>query len=221
MWAWRKRTDGLIWDCGHWWPDDGESRARRQRRIAAASVAAERIAREVRVTLRRDCRVCLQAGGHVGLWPEALAQYFETVYTYEPHAANFACLMRNVAAPHVYATRGVLHERPGGVQITRDIPRSGRWRVSGGGPIPSYRVDDLALAWLDALVLDIEGSELAALRGATDTIARCRPVIVLEALYETGACEWLMRTHEYESAEPFLGRDVVLRPRLEPRWMTA
>jgi hypothetical protein len=41
-------------------------------------------------------------------------------------------------------------------------------------------VDELALPSLDLLVLDIEGYETAALRGAADSILQFKPVVMFE-----------------------------------------
>lgn len=43
-------------------------------------------------------------------------------------------------------------------------------------------IDDLALARVDFLKLDIEGMEIEALRGASDTIARTRPLVLVERI---------------------------------------
>lgn len=43
-------------------------------------------------------------------------------------------------------------------------------------------IDDLALPRLDFLKIDIEGMELEALAGAEDTLARCRPVMMIEKI---------------------------------------
>ena len=52
--------------------------------------------------------------------------------------------------------------------------------VQADGPIPMMAIDSLDLKTLGFLKLDIEGSELPALLGARQTIARCRPVVLFE-----------------------------------------
>jgi FkbM family methyltransferase len=49
---------------------------------------------------------------------------------------------------------------------------------------PTIRVDSLRLE-PDIVKIDLEGSELQALHGMTETIARCRPYIMLEYDHET------------------------------------
>jgi FkbM family methyltransferase len=156
---------------GIWWPP-GEAHYRGTR---------VRLADEMLRHVGRG-RVVVQAGGHVGLWPRALARVFETVYTCEPDAANFACLTRNVDHTKVIAMRAVLGAAPGCVGLHSTTGRTGLHYIAGVGVVPTVRVDDLGLDALDALVLDVEGYEWFALEGAKDTIAVHRPVILLELL---------------------------------------
>ncbi|MBR0683689.1 FkbM family methyltransferase [Roseomonas eburnea] len=46
--------------------------------------------------------------------------------------------------------------------------------------VPLLRLDDLAIADLTAMKIDAEGAEYEILRGARDTLLRCRPVLTLE-----------------------------------------
>jgi FkbM family methyltransferase len=48
--------------------------------------------------------------------------------------------------------------------------------------IGTITIDSLDLARLDLLKIDIEGMELEALEGAAASLARCRPVVIVEAL---------------------------------------
>jgi hypothetical protein len=52
--------------------------------------------------------------------------------------------------------------------------------VKGEGDIPMITLDSLALDEVDFIKADCEGFELFALRGAVDTILRCKPVIIVE-----------------------------------------
>jgi FkbM family methyltransferase len=125
-------------------------------------------------------RACVQAGGHIGIYPKALAAVFERVYTFEPEERNFACLARNAALPNVYAVRGFLGDTHGGRSLRVHSKSSGGHSVGEAGPIPTWKVDDLALPDLDALFIDVEGFEWWALRGGLRTIGKCKPLLVLE-----------------------------------------
>jgi hypothetical protein len=97
----------------------------------------------------------------------------------------------------------------------------GGFRCLEGGHIPILRVDDLALPHCDLMMLDLEGYELFALKGALNTITRCKPVIVMEDKgcskvfgYEKGRVEqWLAQNAGYKTLKRFHGgRDVVCVP---------
>lgn len=126
-------------------------------------------------------RVAIQAGGHCGMWARWLAARFGAVYTWEPHEDNFKCLTYNAALPNIFAARGMLGEVAGPLQLERSAKYTGAHHGKHEhGAIPVYRIDDLRLRHLDMLVLDVEGMELPALRGAKETIERHRPIIHME-----------------------------------------
>jgi FkbM family methyltransferase len=124
--------------------------------------------------------VCVQAGGNCGLYPLRLAAYFQQVYTFEPDAANFACMALNCALPNVFKFQACLSDACGSVDLERDPQNAGAHFVKGVGIIPSLRLDDLKLDACDLIALDVEGMELAALKGAADTVTKFHPVIVVE-----------------------------------------
>jgi FkbM family methyltransferase len=172
--------------------------------------------------LRRQ-RVAVQAGGHCGMYPIWLAKQFERVYTFEPEARNFACLLHNVRTAgvegSVYAARGLLcHERRP-LHLSVHGKNSGGHKVVelGTGPVPCYRIDDMALEHVDLIQLDVEFMELPALMGAVDTIERCRPVLMLEAKDFGNAGVWgnrgdlmcFLKDMRYE-VKTWLKRDAIL-----------
>lgn len=137
-------------------------------------------------------RVCVQAGGNCGLMVRPLAAAFETVYTFEPHPVNFACLVHNLdGCPNVVklqACVGNVGSPPAGLAGWPRSTRSGNTAavyVEGPGIVPVLAIDSLCLPACDLLMLDVEGYEMEALRGAYETIESCRPVIVLELIGHT------------------------------------
>jgi hypothetical protein len=79
---------------------------------------------------------------------------------------------------------------------------SGDTRVAGEGDIPLERLDTFKLEDVDFIKLDCEGYELFALRGAEETLKRCRPCVIVEqkpgrgqrfGLAERGAVDYLQR----------------------------
>lgn len=132
-------------------------------------------------------RVCVQAGGCVGVFPKYLAQTFEEVYTFEPMAHSFQKLVANAPEANIhphFAALGYNRTPIGMKQVRRTKTHApaheGIAHVSGSGKVPVIRVDDLPLEHCDFLCLDLEGYELEALKGAEATIARCRPVLMVE-----------------------------------------
>ena len=126
-------------------------------------------------------RSVIQAGGHVGIWPKFLGRFFSQVYTFEPNIDNFLALNRNCPEAHIFRMQAALGEERKPVDLTLHPQNIGGHHVNGGeGWIPQFRIDDLGLKDCDLIVLDVEGSELAALRGAVATLDRSSPVLHIE-----------------------------------------
>lgn len=164
--------------------------------------------------------VAVQAGGNVGVWAALMAKRFNTVWTFEPDAANYACLVENVPENVRHANVG-LGDKPDKVGMKLFPDNCGAHYVSGPGKIDIVTLDSVDLPGCDYLCLDVEGYEPKALHGAKETIARFRPVIQIEekGLSEkyyrirAGAAEWwLVREHGYRMAKR-VRKDVILVPR--------
>lgn len=136
--------------------------------------------------LTRQRRVAVQAGGNLGVFPKHLAQSFDAVYTFEPSQELFPILIANATERNILryqAALGYHREMVGTSRIRRDGKpnnHEGITHISGPGPIPTLRLDDFTFPVCDLLQLDLEGWELYALQGAVETIARCRPVLMVE-----------------------------------------
>jgi FkbM family methyltransferase len=128
----------------------------------------------------------VQAGGNLGVYPKVLAESFRTVYVAEPSHMLFARLMANAPEPNIVKLQvafGDTREMVGMSQTRRDKPglaHEGVTHIAGPGVIPTITIDDLGLAVCDLICLDVEGYELKALRGAVETVRRCRPVVSVE-----------------------------------------
>lgn len=121
------------------------------------------------------------------------------VLTFEPNAVNFACATVTCAIntlSNCRLIRGGLGADSSSLTMkTHDdkgVPLGGGSRlVEERAGSDRARFDEIEIHTIDSHIgaktpvgliqLDIEGHEMAALKGARDTIARCRPLLVLEA----------------------------------------
>jgi len=141
--------------------------------------------------------VAVDIGAHVGLWSRVMALDFGFVHAFEPMPAHQECWLRNLRDPYEEG-RAVLHRAALGESIgqatikTRTEGSSGDTGIdpdgaAGGGVAVELRMlDELKLEELDFLKLDCEGYEVFALRGAKETLLRCRPCVIVEQKPETG-----------------------------------
>jgi len=163
-----KQIDGL------WWPDFDV----RCRNAVVPECAA---AMSVVLPLVKEKRVCVQAGGNVGVYPLALAKVFDRVITFEPDEDNWLCLRRNVVLPNVMTLEAALGSENGMCGMLRiDTDNCGSHKTLPGTSIPVRTIDSLALVQCDLIWLDIEGAEADAINGARATIEKFSPIIVLE-----------------------------------------
>ena len=136
----------------------------------------------VSLDLCKQFRTAIQAGGNVGVYPMALAQKFDRVYTVEPDAANYKALAINTAnQPKVVIRRAAFGKSYGRAAIDQRCPNNiGAHQIQPGNEFEVIKIDSLGVTDCDLLQLDIEGSEHEALLGAIATIEASWPVITLE-----------------------------------------
>jgi FkbM family methyltransferase len=65
--------------------------------------------------------------------------------------------------------------------------------VEEGESVPLGRLDDFQLEKVDFIKLDVEGFESKVLAGATETIARCHPIMYIENDREDRSAELIQR----------------------------
>ena len=134
---------------------------------------------------------CLDVGGHIGSVAQRLCALAgpESVQIVEASPSKARWLARRFGADRVHAV-GVAEE-DGALTFYEDPDRPGYSslkRPAGAARlretvVPIRRLDTLfpAPEAFDFVKLDVEGSELSALRGATGLLARGRPTILFEA----------------------------------------
>jgi len=125
----------------------------------------------------------VQAGGNCGMYPTLFARMFKQVYTFEPDPLNFFALVQNCQYDNIVKMQAALGDKPAMIEVRRHtMSNVGMHQVgvSDAATIPQIRLDDLALKSCDLIQLDIEGYEISALVGATETIRAYKPVIACE-----------------------------------------
>ncbi len=138
----------------------------------------------------KQFRTAVDIGAHCGLWSMQLQKRFQRVDAFEPVAAHRECFKMNVPMDkglldHNFPEQVILHacalgDHEGTVSIVTEPTSSGDSRVAGDGDIPMHTLDSFCLRDVDFIKIDTEGYELNAIRGAKETIERCRPVMVVE-----------------------------------------
>lgn len=141
----------------------------------------------------KKTNVVLQAGGSQGLYPRLLSEFFNTVYTFEPHPLMFHVLVKNCQKNNIVKFNAALSDSCGsftlveslehnsGCHIMQDAPHRDRVAISGSEyTVPIITVDSLNLSDLDLLMLDVETYEYHVILGAIKTIEKFHPVIICE-----------------------------------------
>lgn len=125
-----------------------------------------------------DWTVAVDGGANIGDWTEVMAARFGVVHAFEP-APDMMDRLRRRAIPNAVLHEAALFDADGPGTLLGKKPR-GRHVEPGSGDVRMVRLDGLGLASCGLIKLDLEGAERLALRGAAETIARCRPVIIVE-----------------------------------------
>jgi FkbM family methyltransferase len=151
------------------------------------------------VQLCASRRTALDVGGHVGFWSYYLASAFAKVHAFEPNELFAQCFERNVRARNVSLHRVALGDAERMIALEVDPENTGATHVRPGaeGAIPMRRLDHFAFDDVDFIKIDVEGFELQVLEGARETLARCRPVVIVEQKEFAGR----YGTQQYAAAE--------------------
>jgi FkbM family methyltransferase len=141
-------------------------------------------------------RVSLDIGADVGEFSIAMLRSSRSVIAFEPRPAQARVLtaMFDAAGVPIRVEAIGLSDAPG--LMAMRVPESdpGRSTIDTGNmladedctqidtiEIPVRRLDDLGLDGVGFVKIDVEGHELAVLRGAATTLQRNRPVLLIEA----------------------------------------
>lgn len=195
--------------CGEfgWWMPSAEThlidymKHTRKIRRNRALYQAHKYERALR-WVRPGRHVAVDVGAHIGLWSWPLAQDFERLYAFEPMPLHRQCWYKNLAGMlnaelipvALGATEAAVHMR------TRTEGSSGDTGVDDFGTLCDMKqLDAYQIKAIDFIKIDCEGYELNVLRGAKETLKRCKPCIIVEQKPETGG----MERYGFEDREAF------------------
>jgi FkbM family methyltransferase len=132
----------------------------------------------------------LDIGAHIGAVSVYLARRFQRTIAFEAVPSTFEVLRQNLAElGNAEAMNIAVGEEVGEVFFTHYRKHGQLSHVCGlselaaterVGPIPSRPIDSLRLSDVSFIKIDVEGYELPVLTGATETVLRCRPLILVE-----------------------------------------
>lgn len=140
--------------------------------------------------------ISLDIGADLGEFTIAMVASSRSVIAFEPRPAqarDLAAMFDAVGAP-VQVEAVALSDKPGRMAMRVVESEPGRSTIDTSNEladvdgdeirsidVPVKRLDDLHLDDVGLVKIDVEGHELAVLQGATQTLARNRPAVVVEA----------------------------------------
>lgn len=134
------------------------------------------------------CGTAVDVGGWYGPWTRRLAGRAQRVVTVEP-VPHLARLLAATAPPNVRVVQAAAAERPGTARLWLPPHDAGDRGVSSlvrrdihaqALRVGCVTLDELGLKDVGFVKIDVDGSELAVLRGATAILARDRPALFVE-----------------------------------------
>ncbi|WP_415950554.1 FkbM family methyltransferase [Streptomyces sp. KLOTTS4A1] len=138
--------------------------------------------------LPRRCRTAVDIGGWYGPWSRRLAARSREVVAIEP-VPHLARTLERITPANVRVVQAAASDRPGTRRLWFPAGDTGARGLSSlvprdlhthGVDVRCLTVDELGLREVDFIKIDVDGSELAALRGAAKTLERDQPALLLE-----------------------------------------
>ncbi|MFF6782619.1 FkbM family methyltransferase [Streptomyces sp. NPDC012510] len=135
-----------------------------------------------------QCRTAVDVGGWYGPWTRRLSRRAEHVVTVEP-VPRLARLLTSTAPANVRVVQAAASDRPGTARLWLPPGDDGGRGVSSlvrrdiharALDVRCVTLDGLGLTDVDFVKIDVDGNELAVLRGASGLLARDRPALFVE-----------------------------------------
>ncbi len=141
-------------------------------------------------------RVAIDVGAHVGLWSWPMSFDFDRLESFEPMPAHRECFVANTAdRTNINLWEFALGQAQGNaIMCTRTRGSSGDTGVEltpkeGAEKVPMLTLDSFGFDDVDFIKVDCEGYEIFVLQGATETLERCKPCVIVEQKPSTGMQE--------------------------------
>lgn len=137
--------------------------------------------------LSREQGIAVDLGANIGYFTILMAKLANKVYAFEPSDTTRAILERNVIMNHcknVLVSRKAISSSKGIAELYGTKALSGANSLISNGSKSMQRVETDTLDNLikdhniSLIKMDIEGNELEAIKGAKDTLSRCRNLVV-------------------------------------------
>ncbi len=202
------RVRSFLWSDGFWW----------YRWHSDAGIGfLEKWEEAIERYILRSGASFVDAGAHVGRWTLRASRFYERVIAFEPDPLTNYVLRRNIARNSiknilVFAT-ALSNHRDQALLFNYGTPACNSLRnahVSGriarGSKTVQVRLLDDFVSYFRApmvLKIDVEGEELRVLEGASATLEKFRPMIVMEIHFQDdiGRITEEMNLHGYRITE--------------------
>lgn len=125
-------------------------------------------------------RVAIDVGAHVGFWSIQMAKRFQQVHAFEPMQVFRDCFRANIKDGSVYLYSNALGATTGFVAMNYDPADSGNTHVAPGNEVMIRLLDEFAFNDVGFIKIDCEGYEAEVIKGAEETLMRCRPCVIVE-----------------------------------------
>lgn len=143
--------------------------------------------------LADPARDSIDIGANKGVYTYWLARHSRHVFAYEPNPKMFKVLKAGTRGENNVTVSDIALSDTSGETVLR-IPKTTKGysnqgaslnydkvgEAYGEAPVEMRRLDDEGHDNVGLIKIDVEGHEFAVLEGAKETIARCRPVLVIE-----------------------------------------
>ena len=138
----------------------------------------------------------LDIGGHVGFWAKPLSEKFQQVIAFEPHQPYIDLFTLN--APKAQIIKVALGEHEGQAELKTPGDNTGAAYLTEGSGTQIKTLDSFGFKDIDFIKIDCEGYEFPIIKGATQTLKRCRPVVIVEQKQHKSHSNWWHKTAAVE-----------------------